>query len=227
MRSALLRTAAASALAALALSAASTAGASELLNNGGFENLGSAVPEGWGGYTYYAGAQVGLPGWTIDAGSVDVTTNASAWSPAYEGQNGLDINGWDAGTISQSFGTILGELYTVSFAYSRNAASAPNPATATVSAGGSFLDVTAANDGSFGSANNFLWKTGSFTFVGTGNNETITLAATVPGNGGVFFDNVSVSGAAVPEPATWALMIGGFGMAGATLRRRRAIGAAA
>jgi len=26
---------------------------------------------------------------------------------------------------------------------------------------------------------------------------------------------------AVPEPATWALMISGFGMAGATLRRRR------
>jgi hypothetical protein len=30
------------------------------------------------------------------------------------------------------------------------------------------------------------------------------------------------SPAAVPEPATWALMIGGFGMAGAALRRRRA-----
>ncbi|WP_367255337.1 PEPxxWA-CTERM sorting domain-containing protein [uncultured Phenylobacterium sp.] len=29
--------------------------------------------------------------------------------------------------------------------------------------------------------------------------------------------------AAVPEPATWALMIGGFGMAGAMLRRRKAV----
>lgn len=33
--------------------------------------------------------------------------------------------------------------------------------------------------------------------------------------------NFTVSTAAVPEPAAWALMIGGFGMAGATLRRKR------
>lgn len=32
-------------------------------------------------------------------------------------------------------------------------------------------------------------------------------------------DNIAVS--AVPEPATWAMMIAGFGMAGAALRRRR------
>ena len=31
--------------------------------------------------------------------------------------------------------------------------------------------------------------------------------------------------AAVPEPATWAMMIGGFGMAGAMLRRRRTVAA--
>jgi hypothetical protein len=27
---------------------------------------------------------------------------------------------------------------------------------------------------------------------------------------------------AVPEPATWAMMIGGFGMVGAAMRRRKA-----
>lgn len=32
-------------------------------------------------------------------------------------------------------------------------------------------------------------------------------------------------GGAVPEPGTWALMIAGFGLAGATLRRRRALAA--
>ena len=32
-------------------------------------------------------------------------------------------------------------------------------------------------------------------------------------------------GAVIPEPATWAIMIAGFGLAGATLRRRRAIAA--
>ncbi len=39
------------------------------------------------------------------------------------------------------------------------------------------------------------------------------------------FDNLAVAG--VPEPASWALMIGGFGLAGASLRRRRAATAAA
>jgi len=69
-----------------------------------------------------------------------------------------------------------------------------------------------------------------------------------PSNNGVFWANVGsgeyisgltfassqnsfeiddISGSAVPEPATWAMMIAGFGLAGAALRRRRTIFAAA
>ena len=42
--------------------------------------------------------------------------------------------------------------------------------------------------------------------------DNITFGSERPGNGNP-----------VPEPATWALMISGFGMAGAMLRRRRAL----
>ena len=40
-------------------------------------------------------------------------------------------------------------------------------------------------------------------------------------------DDVTYNAGGVPEPATWALMLGGFGLAGVTLRRRRVAVAAA
>jgi len=41
-------------------------------------------------------------------------------------------------------------------------------------------------------------------------------------NIGPILDNVSLDISAVPEPATWAMMIGGFALAGAAMRRRKA-----
>jgi hypothetical protein len=86
------------------------------------------------------------------------------------------------------------------------------------------------------------WGEGGETDVHFGAGLTGLLQVTVNGgdfNQGAFFgldggprDGLNVAatfdwrndatGAGVPEPASWALMIGGFGMAGATLRRRRA-----
>ena len=212
--------------AALALALAPcAASAANLLVNGGFEDFGGATPDpGWMGYTFYNGGDIALPGWTIENGSVDVIWTGSPWGPAAEGTNSLDINGWTAGTISQQFNTVAGTVYTVSYAYSRNPYNG-DEADAYVSAGGHTDTLATFNDGHFGGGYAMLWNTASFSFVGDGNAATVRLGAITPGNAGVFFDNVSVSGA-VPEPASWALMIGGFGMAGAMLRRRRALVAA-
>jgi len=50
---------------------------------------------------------------------------------------------------------------------------------------------------------------------------TVTLAGTSPVSAGAISGNVTITNAAVPEPATWAMMILGFGAVGMVLRRRR------
>jgi hypothetical protein len=57
------------------------------------------------------------------------------------------------------------------------------------------------------------------------NGGPLLTGATFTSTGNSFeFDNLAVAG--VPEPATWALMIGGFGLVGFGLRRRRVTDAA-
>ncbi len=59
----------------------------------------------------------------------------------------------------------------------------------------------------------------SYNFVATASQQTLTLSQASGSQASPIVDNVSIT--AVPEPATWALMISGFGLAGAALRRRR------
>lgn len=85
--------------------------------------------------------------------------------------------------------------------------------------GGEFL-----GDGTFNSFATGIVTHSAFTYgsdrqiIGSGLNLP-TRSIGAYGSNGIL--EVSFSTAAVPEPASWALMISGFGMAGAMIRRRR------
>lgn len=67
----------------------------------------------------------------------------------------------------------------------------------------------------------------TFNFSGWDNLTSVTFGQLAQHSEYLAFDNVTYDGSgAVPEPAGWALMIGGFGLAGAALRRRRVVEAA-
>ncbi|QQV78733.1 PEP-CTERM sorting domain-containing protein [Sphingomonas aliaeris] len=57
-------------------------------------------------------------------------------------------------------------------------------------------------------------------FVGIGS-YTLTTTGTLRGTNGAYGGNIAFNAAAVPEPATWGLMVLGFGMIGAAARGRK------
>lgn len=75
-----------------------------------------------------------------------------------------------------------------------------------------------------------LFQTSVSTFLDSGYAGNVDEVRVVGYNGYYVMDDVTYTaagGGGVPEPATWALMIGGFGMAGVALRRRRTATSAA
>jgi hypothetical protein len=63
----------------------------------------------------------------------------------------------------------------------------------------------------------FAFGAHSVNFAGTARSVIVTA-----GSAQFAWDDVTLGALGVPEPASWALTIGGFGLMGATMRRRRA-----
>lgn len=116
-----------------------------------------------------------------------------------------------SGLASASFDTILGSTYTVNFDYAALGGGS-EPLTFTV-AGESFTFNPVAN-------NAIVFTPGSFTFTGTGGAASLVVTSGGLNSVDAIVDNISVTGA-VPEPATWALFILGFGVIGGALRRSK------
>lgn len=166
--------------------------------------------------------------------------NLSLWGPGNGSNNGLSASptggnflgadgAYNNGVISQAItGLIVGQTYALSFNWAGAQQSGFTGATTEAwyygLANQGFNNETAVlNNASHGFTG---WQTQSFNFVASQASDTLYfLAAGTPSGQPPFalLDSVSLTGgfvSAAPDPATWMLLIAGFGAVGLTMRRR-------
>lgn len=180
--------------------------------NGSFENA-SLDP---GVFTTLGTGSTAITGWTV--GGLGIDYIGTYWQAA-DGERSIDLSGNDKGSISQMLtGLTIGQSYDVFFALAGNPDGGAATKVAVASDGGSqssvFFFPQAGNTKS-----DMGWTQQLFNFTATDTTANLTFSATLNDAYGPALDNVSI--AAVPEPATWAMMIMGFGIVGMMARSTR------
>lgn len=184
--------------------------ATNLIVNGGFESSTFN-----GNFTTFSAGSTGLTGWTITTGSVDLINQY--WAPS-SGNYSLDLSGNQDGTISQSFATVIGQKYVVSFDMAGNPDDKAIDPEKYLQVGLSQEPLYTVNTTQT-SRNNMGWITKSFVFQAVSAQSTLHFAGGQESAYGVALDNISVT--AVPEPETFAMLLAGLGVVGAVARRKR------
>ncbi|MFE1358797.1 choice-of-anchor C family protein [Streptomyces harbinensis] len=128
--------------------------------------------------------------WQITSGSVDLI-GAGFWQAA-EGDQSVDLSGGTAGTIAQTFTTVPGTTYTVTYALAGNFGGAP-----TVKTGKVLIDGQNLQDFSFDitgkSATDMGYVYRQFTFVATATATTLSFVSTTASAHGPVIDDVTVT----------------------------------
>jgi hypothetical protein len=218
------------AAAVLAVATASGANAATVLFSENFDSLPQAL------------GTTSVPGLTVTTGTVDIVTNGN-FGIDCAGNIGacLDIDGSPGpGAIETlPIAFLAGRQITISYDLSGNQRGAGDDEflfTIAVGAPTDLLNLTCISGFSCPTTDLFEftvggdgmdlpesspWTTYSLSFIPV-QSGTLVLGFSSPSadNQGPLLDNLLVS-QAVPEPASWAMLIAGFGLVGAAARRRR------
>ncbi len=210
---------------AAGLALAGSASAADLIIGGQFAGGGSS-------YQTYGNCNGGVPGsgpnstcgtftfddWTV-APNTSVDLIGGYWQAPPGGGGSVDLDGVTEGGISQTFDTVAGHRYELTFYLAGNPDDGAGMKTVGVSVGLGSATYTFDETGT-DTHNDMGWTPETLFFTaGPGPTTTLDFGSETSGSFGPVIGDVSVS--AAPEPATWGLMLLGVGMAGGALRLSR------
>jgi choice-of-anchor C domain-containing protein len=168
--------------------------------NGGFETgtlsadpCNGAIPVGGGAIT----------GWTVILGDIDYVTPA-CWTPS-EGSRSLDLVGTGSvGGIEQTFDTVPGQTYRVTFDLAGNPSTLFPPATKNLVVAVDGAPHSYTFDTTGHSTTSMGWTTQSFVFVANGSSSTLSFASDMTPStfAGAALDNVRVQAIAAVDAWT-------------------------
>lgn len=200
------------------LMAAASGAQANLIVNGSFEDTTNFVDNTGQDNDSLAGGSTAMTGWTITPGhNVSWIGPTNPFSlTASSGAYFLDLTDYQTGApyggLSQVIATTPGAHYTLTFDLgSSSIYGLPDGVTATAGSGSGVFTSTATG------TNN--WESETLNFVATGASTTVSFLG-ASGANYIGLDNVSVTLSAIPEAATWALMLTGFAGVGVAMRRR-------
>ena len=175
-----------------------------------FVSYGTALPAGETLITDFS-TSAGLTGGTLVTGSASGVTAAPAYNatPTFDTAQYLSVGGGQSATLTFAPTTEVSVYIGSLDGYNTLAFGGAGGATFT---GSDLGAISGADDGNQTAAN----TNGRFIFDFSAPVTSATFSSSSNA-----FEVASLAGGAVPEPATWALMLVGFGAAGATLRGSR------
>jgi hypothetical protein len=200
--------------------------------NGSFENTSKTFVGDGNLVDELSSGSSAISGWTtINGVPTAWIQNGNPYGiSASNGSYFLDLTGYsNSGTyggVSQSFATVAGSSYVVTFdlGYGGNSTGYDGPVSVLASAGGSSGTFTSAS----GFANPAVWDPEMFAFTATGSSTTLSLIGkSTAGGFYIGLDNVDVelastttTSSSVPEPGTYTFLLTGMSFLGYAARRR-------